>query len=116
MGERDREREREREIEESGIKDKKRSHQERHDRFFPHLLSTDFSRTRHHEFRTRYHEYYLTVTTAYPSDTPGPPITRAPPTREAVVAAAATAAAAAAAAAAAIAVLLHLMLSLPPCK
>ena len=59
MGERDREREREREIEESGIKDKKRSHQERHDRFFPHLLSTDFSRTRHHEFRTRYHEYYL---------------------------------------------------------
>ena len=59
MGERDREREREREIEESGIKDKKRSHQERHDRFFPHLLSTDFSRTRHHEFRTRYHEYYF---------------------------------------------------------
>ena len=61
MGERDREREREREIEESGIKDKKRSHQERHDRFFPHLLSTDFSRTRHHEFRTRYHEYYFRV-------------------------------------------------------
>ena len=37
MGERDRERERERENE-----DTKRSHQERHDRFFPHLLSPDF--------------------------------------------------------------------------